>query len=88
MAELIACVLLLLPRTVPAGALLALGVISGAIASHLMRLGIVVQGDGGLLFDLALVVFASSLAILVLRRRRLRTLVRAFARLRGADFSV
>src|SRR3974377_2325482 len=39
-----------------AGALLALGVMGGAIVSHLTVLGIVVQNDGGLLFGLALAV--------------------------------
>lgn len=68
-AELIACILILVPRTVIWGALLAVGVISGAIVSHLTQLGIFVQGDGGLLFGLALVVFASSAGILLLRRR-------------------
>jgi putative oxidoreductase len=55
--ELIAAVLLLIPRTAWVGALIALGVMSGAILSHLFILGIAVQGDGGLLFGLALVVF-------------------------------
>jgi putative oxidoreductase len=68
LAELIAVVLLLTPRTVTAGALLALGVITGAIGSHLTKLGIEVQGDGGLLFALACVVFAGSVVILFLRR--------------------
>lgn len=76
-AELIACVLLLTPRTVPIGALLALGVISGAIVSHLTKLGIVVKDDGGLLFGLAVIVFAGSLAILGLRRQAVQALVRA-----------
>lgn len=67
-AELIAVVLLLVPRTVALGALLSLGVISGAIMSHLTRLGIVVQDDGGLLFALALVVFVSSAAVLAIHR--------------------
>ena len=59
-AELIAAVLILIPRTAGTGAVLALGVISGAIVSHLTKLGIEVQGDGGTLFYLALVVFAGS----------------------------
>jgi hypothetical protein len=66
--ELIAALLLLYPATITLGALLSLGVISGAIVSHLTVLGIEVQGDGGLLFVLALAVFVSSAAILVLRR--------------------
>jgi putative oxidoreductase len=57
-AELIAALLLLAPRTVWLGALLTLGVIGGAIASHLTVLGIVVKDDGGLLFALALITFA------------------------------
>lgn len=55
--ELVASVLLLWPRTVGLGALLGIGVISGAIFFHLTSLGIEVQGDGGLLFYLAMVVF-------------------------------
>lgn len=70
-AELIAVVLLLVPRTVPIGAILVLGVISGAIVSHLTKLGIVVQNDGGLLFALAIVVFVGSLAILTIRRSQI-----------------
>jgi len=66
--ELIACVLLLVPRTVPIGAILALGVISGAIVSHLTKLGIAVKGDGGLLFGLAVVVFVASAIVLAMRR--------------------
>jgi len=66
--ELIASILLFVPATTTIGAALALGVISGAIVSHLTILGIEVQGDGGLLFILALIVFVASAAILVLRR--------------------
>jgi uncharacterized membrane protein YphA (DoxX/SURF4 family) len=66
--ELVAVVLLLHPRVAVIGAAVALGVISGAIASHLTRLGIVVKDDGGLLFGLAVAVFVGSVAILVIRR--------------------
>ena len=74
--ELIAVVLLLIPRTVPLGALLSLGVMSGAILSHLTKLGVVVKDDGGLLFALAITVFVCSAVILMLRRRELVTLLR------------
>lgn len=67
-AELIAAVLLLNRRTAFLGATMALGVISGAIFSHLTALGIEVKGDGGLLFGLALVVFVGSTAIAWIRR--------------------
>jgi uncharacterized membrane protein YphA (DoxX/SURF4 family) len=69
-AELIAVILLLIPATVTLGAILSVGVISGAIFSHLTKLGIVVQDDGGLLFALALSVFVGSLGILAIRRRQ------------------
>jgi uncharacterized membrane protein YphA (DoxX/SURF4 family) len=68
--ELIAAVLLLVPRTVPVGALLAAGVMTGAIASHLTKLGIVVKNDGGLLFALAVIVLTCSLAAAYLHRRQ------------------
>ena len=67
--ELVAALLLFLPRTAWLGALLTLGVISGAIISHLSLLGIEVQGDGGTLFAMALVVFVSALVALILHRR-------------------
>lgn len=70
-AELVAVALLLIPSTAALGALLALGVISGAIVSHLTKLGIEVRGDGGLLFGLAVAVFAGSLVVLWLRRPEL-----------------
>lgn len=71
LAELVAVVLLLWPGRAVYGALLALGVISGALVSHLTRLGIEVRGDGGLLFGLALLVFVGSLLILALHRREI-----------------
>ncbi|MCI0388035.1 MAG: DoxX family protein [Acidobacteria bacterium] len=73
MVELIAVILLLIPSTVTIGAILSLGVISGAIMSHLTKLGIVVinsdgTSDGGLLFALALIVFVGSAIILFIHR--------------------
>jgi hypothetical protein len=64
-AELIAAVLILTPATVPLGALLSLGVISGALVSHLTILGIEIMGDGGLLFALAVIVFVFSAVVLL-----------------------
>jgi hypothetical protein len=69
--ELIAAILLLVPATVTVGAGIALVVIVGAILSHLTILGIEVQGDGGLLFLLALTVFVGSAVILFLRRHEI-----------------
>ena len=70
-AELIAAVLLLIPKTSWAGAGLSLGVISGAIVSHLTQLGIEVQGDGGDLFFLAVIVFVFSAIVLWMHRKEI-----------------
>jgi hypothetical protein len=58
-------------RPVALGAVMALGVMAGAILSHLTVLGIEVKGDGGLLFGLALIVFVSSAIVLTIRRAQL-----------------
>lgn len=58
--ELIAGLLLLIPKTVWAGALLTLGIIGGAIMMHLTQLGIEVKGDGGVLFATAVITFILS----------------------------
>jgi hypothetical protein len=76
--ELVAAVLILLPSTVSLGALIALGTISGAIFSHLTKLGVVVKDDGGLLFALAVAVFLLSALLLMLHRRELPILGQAF----------
>jgi uncharacterized membrane protein YphA (DoxX/SURF4 family) len=67
-AELIASLLLLVPRTAWVGAGIALGVMAVAILSHLAVLGIEIMGDGGLLFYLAVAVFACSAGTLILHR--------------------
>ena len=72
--ELIAAILLVIPRTAWLGALLTLGTISGAILSHLTMLGIVVKDDGGLLFGLAITVFVLSGIVLTIHRRELPVL--------------
>lgn len=69
--ELIAAILLLIPSTAAIGAAIALGTITGAIFSHLTKLGIVVKDDGGLLFILAIVVFLLSGVTLLLHRKDL-----------------
>jgi len=62
--ELIAAILLLVPKTVWIGAVLSVGLISGAIFLHLTKIGIEVKSDGGLLFGLAVAVFLLSLIII------------------------
>jgi hypothetical protein len=70
-AELVTAGLLLWPATAAVGGLLGLGVMSGAILSHLTLLGIAVMGDGGLLFALAFIVWIASAAIVWIYRERL-----------------
>ncbi len=76
--ELVASVLLVLPATASLGAIVTMGVMAGAIMSHLIILGIEVKGDGGLLFGLALAAFAGSAIILVLRRTQIPVVGRFF----------
>ncbi len=77
LVELLCVILLLVPRTAALGAALSLLVIGGAIFTHLTSLGIQVadpatgEGDGGLLFGLAVLVAVGSAVVLAFRRRQL-----------------
>lgn len=68
--ELIASILLLLPGTTVFGAVLALGIMGGAIMTHLFILGMEVKGDGGLLFGYALTVFLCSAVLFFWNRSK------------------
>jgi uncharacterized membrane protein YphA (DoxX/SURF4 family) len=69
--ELLASVLLFVPRARTVGAALAVGTMAGALGGHLTKLGIEVQGDHGLLFGLALTVLLCSLGILAIHRKEI-----------------
>ena len=69
--ELIASILLLTPRYTWLGSLLAAAATAGAVLSHLTLLGIEVQGDKGLLFALAIIVFLASMINLFLHRKQI-----------------
>jgi len=77
--ELVAAVLLLTPRFSWLGSAIAIGVMAGAIVSHLTVLGIEVQGDKGLLFALALIVFVSSSVNLLIHRAEIPFIGRRLA---------
>jgi uncharacterized membrane protein YphA (DoxX/SURF4 family) len=62
--ELIASVLILMPRTTLLGALLAMGTMMGALFSHIFVLGIEVQNDGGTLFTLAIITLVCCLILI------------------------
>jgi uncharacterized membrane protein YphA (DoxX/SURF4 family) len=66
--ELIASILILIPRMTLLGALIGMGVMAGALLSHILFLGIEVQNDGGTLFILAVITFLCC-AFLVFRHR-------------------
>ncbi len=69
--ELIAAILILIPKSIWAGALLSLGVISGAVIMHLTKLGIDVNNDGGKLFYMAIIVLISSVLVLWNERKKI-----------------
>src|SRR5262245_6341696 len=76
--ELVASLLLLTPALAPMGAILTMGVMAGAIVSHLTILGIEVKGDGGLLFGLAITAFVGSAIVLAIRRAAIPLVGRYF----------
>lgn len=69
--ELISAILLMIPKTIWAGALLTFGIIGGAIMMHLTELGIEINNDGGNLFYIAIVTFILSGIILFDQRKKL-----------------
>ncbi|MBS1680531.1 MAG: DoxX family protein [Bacteroidetes bacterium] len=75
--ELIASVLILIPATVWLGALLAVGLMSGAILSHVFVIGIT-RNDGGQLFWYAVIVLVCSLYSFWVNRKQTPTSVRKF----------
>ena len=69
--ELIAAILILIPKTIWAGSLLTIGLLSGAILMHLTKLGIEINNDGGALFYMAIITFILSLLILWTQRKNI-----------------
>lgn len=67
--ELVASILILIPRTIWFGACMVLGIIGGAIMMHLTQLGIEINGDSGQLFYMAIITFVLSLIILFYQRK-------------------
>jgi uncharacterized membrane protein YphA (DoxX/SURF4 family) len=68
-AELLACILLFIPRLQSLGGLLSLALMTGAIFFHVFTpLGIDPYNDGGKLFTQAVGVWFSGLIIMYLRR--------------------
>lgn len=89
-AELIAVVLIINPKTSAAGAVFSLGVISGAILSHITKLGIMIDPvalgkpelaaiEGSSMFMMAVIVFLASSGVVILRRAQLPIIGAKFA---------
>lgn len=74
--ELIASILILIPATTVFGAILGVGLMSGAIFFHISKLGINVMDDGGQLFIYAVIVLLCSLILAFLNRTTLFNLIR------------
>jgi putative oxidoreductase len=72
--ELLASILLLIPATVIVGALLGIGLMSGAILSHLLVIGIESKNDGGQLFMLAIGVLICCISLLFIHRSQVMNL--------------
>ncbi|WP_421765199.1 DoxX family protein [Ekhidna sp.] len=69
--ELVAAILLIIPRTAWAGGFLAVGLMIGAIGMHLTVLGIEVMGDKGQLFYYAMIVFLCGLYVVFNNRDKI-----------------
>ena len=74
-AELIAVILILIPRTTLFGAIMGCGILVGAIFAHLFVLGIEVKNDGGTLFILALIAFLCCIALVFKDRTKVMNLL-------------
>lgn len=76
--ELITGIMLLLPPTVFVGAFMGIGLMAGAILSHLTVLGIESKGDGGQLFMLAIIELVLCIILAVLYKQQGQALLARF----------
>jgi hypothetical protein len=76
--ELLAIVLLWIPSTTLYARLLILGMMSGAIASHLLVLGIEIMEDQGELFFLGVITWLASAVLIFFKREELGVILSRF----------
>jgi uncharacterized membrane protein YphA (DoxX/SURF4 family) len=74
-AELIASIFILIPRTTLLGAIMGFGLMAGAIFFHLTKLGIYFGGDA-LLFSYAVIVFVCCLLLAFIYRKNIPQLLK------------
>jgi putative oxidoreductase len=80
--ELITSILLLIPSTIFIGAFFGVGLMAGAILSHLTVIGIESKGDGGQLFMLAIIVLICCLMLLLLHKQQGIDLYKRFLKIK------
>ena len=73
--ELIASILILIPRTTLPGAIIGVGLMAGAIFFHIIKLGINFGGDP-ILFIYAVITFCSCFILILLNRRNITQLLK------------
>ena len=73
--ELIASILILIPRTTLTGALLGLGLMAGALFFHFTKLGIYFGGDA-ILFSYAAICFVCCAALVIIYRKNIPQLLK------------
>jgi uncharacterized membrane protein YphA (DoxX/SURF4 family) len=73
--ELIAGILILIPRTTLLGSLIGLGLMAGAIFFHLTKLGIKFGGDH-ILFAYAVITFICCLVLIIIHRKNIPQLLK------------
>jgi len=76
MLELVASILIIIPKTIWVGAILTIGIIGGAIFMHLTQLGVEINNDNGLLFIKAIVTFVLSFIVLFLYKKDIPLLLK------------
>lgn len=80
--ELITAFMIFIHRTEIIAIFLIIGLMAGAIFSHITKLGVVVNNDGGLLFSLAFIVMVLSVLLLWIKRKKMENLFKKL----GLDF--
>lgn len=69
--ELIASVLLFIPKSIWFGAFMTIGLMSGAILGHLTKIGISHNNDGGLLFGAAIFILIVGVLVLFIEKKNI-----------------
>lgn len=68
--ELITSILLLIPSTVFIASILLISLMFGAVASHILVIGIESKGDGGQLFILACITLVCGLLVAIIHKKQ------------------